>query len=214
MNLTMDIGQPAKGASFTSVDQKKRVFFLRMLSTALGLALLASQSGWSTSVQSSLWWAGLAFGTICLFGRIWSILYIGPVKSLELVRNGPFAMTRNPLYFFSSIGAAGIGLMFGSIGAAVLLFALAAQIFAITARKEERFLDRRFGTAYRDYCRVTPRFWLNPLRFNLNRNLHLDAASIGRTLVDGMWFLAPLPIVVLLNDLHLHGVVAALFTLY
>src|SRR6478736_6292629 len=63
----------------------------------------------------------------------------GAGRRVERTRNpgaGPFSMTQNPLYFFSTVGAAGIGLMFGSVLAAALLGLGSFLVFRFTARKE------------------------------------------------------------------------------
>ena len=53
--------------------------------------------------------AGLALIVICILGRTWCTLYIGGRKKRELINKGPYSVVRNPLYFFTTIGAAGIG---------------------------------------------------------------------------------------------------------
>jgi protein-S-isoprenylcysteine O-methyltransferase Ste14 len=58
---------------------------------------------------------GITLLLVCTFGRLWSILYSGSKKNVELVTRGPYSISRNPLYLFSSIGAFGIGLMFASL---------------------------------------------------------------------------------------------------
>ena len=84
--------------------------------------------------------SGLALVVLCITGRLWCILYVGNKKNLELVTRGPYSMTRNPLYFFSTLGAAGIGLMFGSLTVAATLLLLSFWTFSITAEKEASFL--------------------------------------------------------------------------
>ena len=54
-----------------------------------------------------------------VLGRFWATLYIGGVKNREVVQDGPYSTTRNPLYVASAIAATGIGLMVGSISIAV-----------------------------------------------------------------------------------------------
>ncbi|MCJ7777869.1 MAG: hypothetical protein MUP16_06105, partial [Sedimentisphaerales bacterium] len=47
---------------------------------------------------------GLFLLTICSMGRLWSLLYIGGHKKLELIMEGPYSMVQHPLYVFSLIG--------------------------------------------------------------------------------------------------------------
>ena len=51
---------------------------------------------------------GLALVTVGIGGGLWATLYIGGRKSAVVVSTGPYSITRNPLYLFSSIAAAGV----------------------------------------------------------------------------------------------------------
>lgn len=106
---------------------------------------------------------GFVMVLACFLGRLWSILFVGGRKNDELIVSGPFSMTRNPLYFFSTVGAGGIGLMFGSVLAAAVLGLASFLVFRFTARKEAAYLGGKFGPAYAAYAERTPSFWPNPL---------------------------------------------------
>src|SRR5690606_40050349 len=69
---------------------------------------------------------------VCVIGRTWSSIYIAGHKVQTLVMDGPYSISRNPLYVFSIIGAAGAGAQLGSI-----VLALAAG-FVAWIRSEER----------------------------------------------------------------------------
>jgi protein-S-isoprenylcysteine O-methyltransferase Ste14 len=71
------------------------------------------------TVHEMIEWAGIVFIVICILGRTWTSLYIGGRKIEQLVMIGPYSITRNPLYFFSVIGAAGFGAQLGSIAVAI-----------------------------------------------------------------------------------------------
>lgn len=102
--------------------------------------------------------AGVLLIVLCILGRTWCALYIGGKKKHELVTTGPFSLVRNPLYVFTLIGAAGVGL---SSGSAVIGAATAATVFLVfdsVIRSEETFLAGAFGDAYREYLRRVPRW--------------------------------------------------------
>lgn len=76
----------------------------------------------------------------------------------RLVTDGPYALTRNPMYLGHLVFVAGVTLATRS----PLALAICASLvpwFRERARKDERRLSERFGPAFEDYCRHVPR-WL------------------------------------------------------
>ena len=83
-----------------------------------------------------------------------------PIKpSTALVVSGPYRLTRNPMYLGLLFGYIAVGLWLNLTWVLILvpLVVLAVQRLAIV--KEERYLDRKFGEAYRQY-RVQTRRWI------------------------------------------------------
>lgn len=133
-------------------NQRVRIRFIQLGSAlAVGLVLF-SQPAFNDPIAHSLI-EGIGFGFIlaCVFGRLWSILFIGAIKNCQLATKGPYSTTRNPLYFFSTLGAFGIGLVFGSFVYAIVLAALSYLVFRVTAYKEAEFLRGQFPDEYRAY---------------------------------------------------------------
>ena len=91
---------------------------------------------------------GLVLLFAAILGRLWSILYIGSHKNRRLVTDGPYSITRNPLYLFSLTAITGIGLMFGSLLITVALTGTAFAIFRATSLLEAAHLRFKFGAAY------------------------------------------------------------------
>lgn len=103
---------------------------------------------------------GLGWIFFCLYltFRIWSILFIGGKKNRILVTEGPYSITRNPLYFGSFCFSLSAACFFSS---AIFLFAtLLATYFYLyhVIPDEERLLERAYGESYRSYKSVTPKF--------------------------------------------------------
>jgi len=157
---------------------------------------------------------GISFVLVCFLGRLWSILYVGGRKNEELVTIGPFSMSRNPLYFFSTVGAAGIGLMYGSVLVAAALALVSYLVFRVTARKEAEFLFGKFGPAYSAYAERTPPFWPNPLLFHDQSERRFSTKALRRTFTDGLYFLALFPVIETVEQLRISGVLPVFFTLY
>lgn len=98
---------------------------------------------------------------ICL-GRNWSDKVVIK-EDHELIRTGPYAYMRHPIYSGVLLGVAGTALAIGE-WRGVIAFALLLTTYAIKARKEERVLSGAFGAAFEEHVRRTgflfPRFHL------------------------------------------------------
>ncbi|MFA6156707.1 isoprenylcysteine carboxylmethyltransferase family protein [Mesorhizobium sp.] len=198
-------------------DQRKRLVFVRVAAVLAVLLLFVTKPALSEGSQGHemLEFLGFCLVLACVAGRLWSILYVGGKKNEELVSSGPFSITQNPLYFFSTLGALGVGLLYGSVLAALALALASFVIFRVTARKEAEFLLGKFGPAYLAYARRTPRFWPNPLLYRDDDHLELSTRALKRTFFDGLYFLALFPAIELIEYVRGTGALSmTLFTLY
>lgn len=75
-----------------------------------------------------------------------------------LVTGGIFERSRNPIYLGLTLLAAGVFLVLGHL-ALLLLAIVFAVYFQHLARREERFLTRHYGDAYRAYVQRVGRWW-------------------------------------------------------
>lgn len=71
--------------------------------------------------------------------------------TLVIVTDGPFQYTRNPLYVGATLVYTGLALIFNSFWPLVLLPALLAVMQRGVVRREENYLEAKFGKAYLDY---------------------------------------------------------------
>ena len=138
--------------------------------------------------------AGFLLVVTAVLGRLWITLFIAGRKNAELVREGPFAMCRHPLYLASVVGAIGIGLTTLSLTLTIALPLVVGAIVFTAARREDTALLAVHGEAWREYRASVPAFWPDwshrrvpdtvavPLR--IYRKAFLDAASFL-----GLWLL-------------------------
>jgi len=103
------------------------------------------------------WWS-LGIGSAVALAGVWiRAISSGHVKkNEELATTGPYAYTRNPLYFGSiviGIGFALAALRWEIAAALVIMF---AAIYVPVIRGEEKFLSEHFAN-YSDYCARVPR---------------------------------------------------------
>jgi len=77
----------------------------------------------------------------------------------ELVTDGPFQYSRNPLYVTMTAIYLGITVLRNNLWGVVLLPGLLAAVERAAIEREEAYLRDRFGATYRDYEERVPR-WL------------------------------------------------------
>jgi protein-S-isoprenylcysteine O-methyltransferase Ste14 len=80
-------------------------------------------------------------------------------KDRELAMSGPYARTRNPLYFGSATLAAGFVIAGHSVWAGILVGAYFAAFYYAVMRNEEEDLRKRFGAPFDDYAARVPLFF-------------------------------------------------------
>lgn len=98
---------------------------------------------------------GLPIALAGLLIRAWAAGHI--VKNEQLTTSGPYAHTRNPLYFGSFLIAAGFA-MAAHWSALLLVIALFVFIYAPTIEQERTEIRARFPDAYAQYEANVPSF--------------------------------------------------------
>ena len=83
----------------------------------------------------------------------------GNQPTTNIVRTGPFRFSRNPIYLAFFILQLGIALWITSIWMVATLIPAAALVSRVVVRREERYLESRFGEQYASY-RDSVRRWL------------------------------------------------------
>lgn len=81
--------------------------------------------------------------------RVWAAGHLE--KSREVTASGPYAWTRHPLYFGSTLIGVGLAIGAASIPVAVLIAAYLGVTLTAAIRTEEAHLTEKFGAAYPDY---------------------------------------------------------------
>src|SRR5689334_7883270 len=163
-----------------------------------GWARWRSPLGYPTAALC-LWLARPTFRSVligsaaALMGLLIRAFAAGHLRKREaLAHTGPYARTRNPLYFGSALIAAGFALAGRSWLAAALLALYFGAFYVQVMRREESELREQYGKAFDDYAASVPLFWpklrvktsANSARFSFaqyvrNREYH---AAIGAAL--------------------------------
>jgi protein-S-isoprenylcysteine O-methyltransferase Ste14 len=171
--------------------------FVLGIAVLVGLAMFALTDSFTdggTTTHEMIEWIGIVLMVTCILGRTWCTLYIGGRKIQELVTDGPYSVSRNPLYFFSILGAAGAGMQLGSVLAGIVFGAMAWLVFYVVVLQEEQLLAERYGTVFAGYQAWVPRFWPNPARWHDVPTVTVMPPKLLRTFADAMFFLLAVPI--------------------
>lgn len=83
-------------------------------------------------------------------------------KSEALTMTGPYAWTRNPLYFGSTLIAAGFILAGHSLWSGLIIGLYFWVFYPAVMRNEESELQQRYGAAFTDYAKHVPLFFPRP----------------------------------------------------
>lgn len=149
---------------------------------------------------------GLAFIVVGVFGRLWSSLFICGYKTKKVIQDGPYSVTRNPLYVFSFIGAIGFGLVAQSWIIIGLIVGIYVFIYARTIMFEEAKLEEALGVEYLQYKANTPRFFPDLSLYKTVREYAVTVPLFENAFKDAAWFFVGYGALRLIDLLHQNGV--------
>lgn len=185
-----------------------RIFMTQMVAVVVGALLLLAtpicKDGGFAAM--ALEFAGLVLVVVSAFGRLWASLYIAGYKADKVITQGPYSMVRHPLYLFSLIGVAGIGLTTRSLLVLALLLAAFHLYYPFVVRREECELSARHGTDYDRYARTVPRFLPRPSLLSEPETYPVNAVKFRRCLVDASFFILIFGLLQVVEGLHRNGV--------
>jgi protein-S-isoprenylcysteine O-methyltransferase Ste14 len=167
----------------------------------------------SGNVHEHVEWLGIVAIVVCILGRTWCSLYIGGRKIVQFVSDGPYSVSRNPLYFFSILGAAGVGAQHGSLVAGLVFATLAWIVFYAVVLQEEKLLAERYGAAFARYKARVPRFLPNPHLWHDQPTLTIMPPKVLRTFADAMVFLLAVPVAEVFEQMQNMGLLPVLLRL-
>lgn len=181
------------------------------------MLFLVSRSGWddinvmATHIVVPI---GVVLALIGALGRVWCSSYAAGNKNAVLLREGPYSITRNPLYFFSFIGGLGIVITTETITIPVLFSVCFALHYRKVIASEERYLEKRYGRRYAEYCALVPRFWPYWSGLTEPAQWTLHPRAFRRSVSEVMWFVVAAVTIHALHDLRDVISLPSAFTLY
>ena len=199
----------------TNFFATKRILISRIVGVVSFFILLLTRTGmgnniWSGIVMDSL---GLIFIAIAVLGRIWSSMYICGYKNKQVIDEGPYAAVRNPLYFFSFIGVAGIAMTSQNYIFIGLILTLFFLYYPMVIINEERRLTQLLGEAFNAYIKATPRFIPKLSNYHQPEAYQVNVGAFSRSFLDGIWFFLSYIGIQLIKAGHETGIIPVLLDL-
>lgn len=197
-------------------DQRWRLYALRSFGLAMFALILFADPGWQDHpiIRESIEFVGAALIIGAVLGRLWSTLYIGGRKNIALMTKGPYSITRNPLYFFSTVGSVGVGLIFGSLMLGGLTGVAVGIILYATSRGEAALLHTQFGNSYEHYARQVPLFWPQLRLYEEASDTTFDPKALKRAFGDTILLLLVIPFAEIIELLRHYSLLPRLIALF
>lgn len=149
--------------------------------------------------------AGLACVACAVLGRIWCSVFIAGRKDTQLVRSGPYAALRHPLYALSMLAMLGLGLATRSVAITVGLLLVFAVTYVAASRAEDRWLRAAHGDEFDCYARDVHAFLPRPQRYTVPESLEVRPRVLWKAFLDAGALLGVWALLVLADALQLTG---------
>lgn len=172
----------------------------------LATSVIDSRWGEDSPIGLSLLALGYALTGIGQIGRVWCLSYIAGHKTEDLVTAGPYSLCRNPLYFFSVLGAVGVGLGSSTVSFPLLVLVGFVSYYPFMLKAEANNLAGIHGDAYQAYRQMTPALLPSLKHFHESNEQLINSRAFRRGLFDTFWFFASLALMHVFAELHHSGV--------
>jgi hypothetical protein len=166
---------------------------------------MLSGNYWETRIpllSAMLFLTGVALAGIGSMGRLWCLLYIAGYKENSLIAVGPYSMTRNPLYFFSLIGALGVGFATETFTIPLLVVTAFAIYYPAVIKAEEMRLRELHKEKFDKYMAKVPRFFPKVENFTEPEDYVIKPVLFRKNVFDALWFIWLIGILELIETLH------------
>ena len=196
--------------------EKLRIPLSRGFAVILGLFIIFSSSKWEEVPFTSniIFLMGCILVGIASLGRLWCSLYLAGYKDTILVTNGPYSMSRNPLYFFSLVGAFGVGLATETLAMPLIILILFTIYYPSVIRSEERRLLSLHGEKFESYCKNTPTFFPKLSLLKEPETYRVNPKIFRRNSFNALWFIWSIGILDMIEAFHEIGILPAYIKIY
>lgn len=168
---------------------------------------------YETATHETLEFIGYLLVALCALGRVYTSAFLGGFKNDKLITYGPFSIVRNPLYFFSLVGFAGIALITAHIVIIVGLPVAFIITYHFLIKREEERLQEIFGASYKKYKAKTPKLFPNFKLYKAPEIIEVKPKFLNNAFRDSIWWFAAFPLLEILESLKGMDIFPSLFIL-
>jgi protein-S-isoprenylcysteine O-methyltransferase Ste14 len=191
--------RPGMFEAFAGASAKHRDRITQMGAVVFAVLVLNSTDLWFEDVLLALAFDLFCFVLVMLgtLGRLWCVSHASSQKEQKLVIEGPYSVVRNPDYWFTFVGAAGVGLATEKVNCVLVVALLQLCFYPLTILGRELEKRKKYGDAFKSYAAKTPRFLPKFALFHEPETFTIFAKSHRRGLIRA-FSLVPAFVLVLL----------------
>ena len=143
------------------------VIRLATILLGVGLDYLIPLGGGYTPAGRARYWVGALLMAVAIFGLGWGAVRLvrgsgqseNPWKpTTEIIQQGPFRISRNPMYLQMVLVCVGFAIMLWNLWILLLVPLCAWLLQRLVIAPEEAYLERKFGETYLAYKRRVRRW--------------------------------------------------------
>ncbi|MBN2567969.1 MAG: isoprenylcysteine carboxylmethyltransferase family protein [Deltaproteobacteria bacterium] len=197
--------------------EKLRIRISQIFAGLLVVLICISTSRWEIQapfVTMLLFFLGAVLVGIASLGRLWCSVYIAGYKTARLVTLGPYSMCRNPLYFFSLLGALGVGFASETLLIPFLILIAFWGYYPSVIKSEEAELRKLHKNEFEVYLKEVPIFFPNITLLNEPEEYTVKPIVFKRHMFHALWFVWFLGIIEIIEGLHELNILHAVFNIY
>ncbi|MGA1791453.1 MAG: methyltransferase family protein [bacterium] len=197
--------------------ENSRIRITQFFAILLLAILLVSSSAWEVKAPflSSLFFLmGAILVGIASLGRLWCSLYIAGYKTETLIIEGPYSISRNPLYFFSFLGAIGVGFASETILIPIIILVAFVIYYPHVIKSEESKLKEIHRKRFEIYRDKVPCFFPKLSCLNEPQEYSVKPIIFKKHIFSALWFIWFIGILELIEELHELKVIPILFRIY
>jgi protein-S-isoprenylcysteine O-methyltransferase Ste14 len=197
--------------------EKFRIRISQIFAVLLIISICISRSYWEDDLpllSSALFASGAFLVGLASMGRLWCSIYIAGYKKNHLVKQGPYSMCRNPLYFFSFLGALGVGLASETLIIPLAILIGFVVYYPLVIKAEEAELVRLHKSEFEIYMKEVPRFFPKISLLKEPKEYIVKPIVLRKQMLNALWFIWFLGILEIIEELHKLKAIPTIFKLY